>query len=99
MTKKELFTNICLFLYVISINTLILFRVMNVLIIGVFLYDYFVLKKHNIGGTKKKIYCIPAIIFMGFITFSVILNGWNIEDISSLRRLIECFVIGGILCL
>lgn len=98
MTKKELFTNICLFLYVISINTLILFRVMNVLIIGVFLYDYFVLKKHNIGGTKKKIYCIPAIIFMGFITFSVILNGWNIEDISSLRRLIECFVIGGMLC-
>lgn len=31
MTKRELIVNIFLFLYIMSINTLMLFRVMNIL--------------------------------------------------------------------
>ena len=81
-----------------SINTLMLFRVMNILIICLFFYEYFVVNKLAISQVIKRIYYLPTIIFMFLVTLTVVLNGCNPEDISSLRRLIECFVIGGMLC-
>lgn len=98
MTKRELIVNIFLFLYIMSINTLMLFRVMNILIICLFFYEYFVVNKLAISQVIKRIYYLPTIIFMFLVTLTVVLNGCNPEDISSLRRLIECFVIGGMLC-
>lgn len=98
MTKRELIVNIFLFLYIMSINTLMLFRVMNILIICLFFYEYFVVNKLAISQVIKRIYYLPTIIFMFLVTLTVVLNGCNSEDISSLRRLIECFVIGGMLC-
>ena len=56
MTKRELIVNIFLFLYIMSINTLMLFRVMNILIICLFFYEYFVVNKLAISQVIKRIY-------------------------------------------
>ena len=55
MTKRELIVNIFLFLYIMSINTLMLFRVMNILIICLFFYEYFVVNKLAISQVIKRI--------------------------------------------
>lgn len=68
------------------------------MIICLFFYEYFVVNKLAISQVIKRIYYLPTIIFMFLVTLTVVLNGCNPEDISSLRRLIECFVIGGMLC-